>query len=92
MAGAHSYPASEARKSVAATAMTAVAIQPTMVEASEIRNLPITVLRLHNTISITITGTATIPFITADQTSAFTGLTLSTFPSAPNNVANAMVA
>src|ERR1700691_5229422 len=72
-----------------AAAMTAVAPQPMNHHSRDIANRPM--MRRLELMSMrsAITGTATMPLITADQTSAFTGLSSKKFPAAPNRVATA---
>ena len=72
--------------------MTAVAHHPATLKRLEIRNLPITSERVPSSTTITMTGTATIPLITAAHTNALIGLSFSTLPTAPNPVASTMAA
>ena len=75
---------------VEAIPITAVAVQPTAAQVREILNRPMTAVLVLTSISSTRTGTATIPFSTAAQTSAFTGFKWNTLAAAPSNVATAI--
>ena len=71
--------------------MTAVANHPSASHRPEITNVPIILRFAAIRIRSAITGTATIPLMTAAQTKAFMGLTDAIFAHAPNTVASAMV-
>jgi hypothetical protein len=77
-------------KALDATPITPVPAQPSTVHTPEILNWPMTLERVVSSISSTMTGTATIPFKTADHTNALTGFSSNTLAAAPSSVARAM--
>src|ERR1700756_5089008 len=75
-----------------AAAITAVAAQPPTARVFEMRNLPMTDLRALTSRIRAMMGAATMPFNTAAQTSALSGLSETTFSMAPRKVASAIAA
>jgi hypothetical protein len=81
----------DARYPTVATAITPVATQPNACQVRDTVNGPRMRGSRAMSISSTITGTATIPLITATQTKACIALTDTTFATAPSRVAAAIV-
>ena len=76
----------------AATAMTAVAIQPTTRSVTGRQKRPMVALLVDINIIMTITGTATTPLMTALQNSALIGSMGVKFSSAPRIISRARMA
>lgn len=77
---------------IAAIGINPVATQPTIDQLAEALNCPRMSARVAIIINSAITGTATMPLITAAQTRACTGLSAATLAPAPRSVATAMAA
>ena len=74
----------------AATAISAVAIQPSVRQSGDTTNWPMIFWFEATSMSTHMTGTATTALMTAAQTSAVTALMDAMFPKAPRSVAPAM--
>ena len=76
---------------ITVNAMTIVATHPKMRSSAGSTNSPIMSLRRVISIMVTITGTATMPLMTALQNSALIGSIAVKFSPAPTTVATAIV-
>src|SRR5215470_10257177 len=84
-------PTMEASQLIVATAMTAVAIHPSSRHGPATTKRSMTLRFAASRTRSTMTGTATMPLITAAHSNAFMGLIAATLAAAPRAVASAIV-